>query len=86
VPYIKHQSKWRTQAKLDELTKDNPSAKNKVAELSNEIKMRFEIWKNALHFDELIMKSTTICSIRWKQIQDEIRNIVNKAQETVHFA
>ena len=71
-------------AKLKEVTKDNPTQQNNVAELGNEIKMRFENLKNCIVLRRIDYKKAQqfIASGEGKQIQDEIRNIVNKAQET----
>ena len=71
-------------AKLKEVTKDNPTQQNNVAELGNEIKMRFENLKNCIVLRRIDYEKAQqfVASGEGKQIQDEIRNIVNKAQET----
>ena len=52
-------------AKLEELTKANPFQQNNVAELGNEIKMRFANLKNCIALRRInYEKAPTICSIR----------------------
>ncbi|MFV8333448.1 response regulator [Flavobacterium sp. GSP14] len=71
-------------AKLDELTTDNPFQQNNVAELRNEIKMRFENLEKCIALRRIDYEKVRqfVASGEGKQIQDEIRNIINKAQET----
>ena len=71
-------------SKLKKLTNDNPFQQNNVAELGNEIKMRFENLKNCIALRRINYEKAQqfVASGEGKQIQDEIRNIVNKAQET----
>ncbi len=70
--------------KLKELTKDNPLQQNNVAELGNEIKMRFDNLKKCIALRRINYEKAQqfVVSGEGKQIQDEIRNIVDKAQET----
>ncbi len=71
-------------AELKELTKDNPIQQNNIAELGNEIKMRFDNLKNCIALRRIDYEKAQqfVASGEGKQIQDEIRKIVNKAQES----
>lgn len=71
-------------AKIKELTKDNPIQQNNIIELKSEIKMRFDNLQNCITLRRINYEKAQqfIASGEGKQIQDEIKNIVNKAQET----
>ena len=71
-------------AKLKELTVDNPIQQNNITELASEIKMRFDNLKNCIKLRRIDYEKAQqfVASGEGKQIQDEIRNIINKAQET----
>ncbi|MFV8369696.1 response regulator [Flavobacterium sp. LB2R40] len=69
--------------KIKELTKENPNQQNNIEELAKELKMRFENLNTCISlrkkdFEEARM---FIASGEGKQIQDEIRKIIDKAQE-----
>ena len=71
-------------AKLKELTIDNPIQQNNITELASEIKMRFKNLKNCIVLRQIDYEKAQqfVASGEGKQIQDEIRNIINKAKET----
>ena len=71
-------------ATLKELTIDNPIQQNNIEELSNEVKMRFDNLEKCIALRRIDYEKVRqfVTSGEGKQIQDEIRNIINKAQET----
>jgi CheY-like chemotaxis protein/signal transduction histidine kinase/CHASE3 domain sensor protein len=69
--------------KVKELTKDNPYHQNKIDELTKEINMRFDNLRKCIAFREKDFEKAEafIASGEGKQIQEEIRKIIDQAQE-----
>ncbi|MBG6111622.1 CheY-like chemotaxis protein/signal transduction histidine kinase/CHASE3 domain sensor protein [Flavobacterium sp. CG_9.10] len=70
--------------KVKEITKDNPIQQNNVEELTKEIKIHFDNLSKviALRKKDYEKAKEFVASGEGKQIQDEIRKIVDQAQET----
>ena len=86
-PFLSSKTKIIEQlAKVKELTKDNPNQHKNIEELSEQLKIRFENLNKALDFRKKDFKKAQefIASGEGKQLQDEIRKTITKAQETEH--
>ena len=71
-------------AYLKKLTKDNTDQQNIIEKLSNRIKSRFENLEYCISLRKINYEKAQqfILAGKGKQMQDEIRSIVNQAQET----
>ncbi|MFE3872537.1 DUF705 domain-containing protein [Flavobacterium sp. ZS1P70] len=71
-------------AKVKELTKDNPIQQKNIEELSEQIKVRFDNLNKCIGFRKSDFKKAQefIASGEGKQLQDEIRKTIAKAEET----
>jgi CHASE3 domain sensor protein/putative methionine-R-sulfoxide reductase with GAF domain len=69
--------------KVKELTKDNPNQQNNIEELAKEIKMRFDNLNTCVNLRKKDFEKARVfvASGEGKEIQDEIRKIIDKAQE-----
>ncbi|MFV8366472.1 response regulator [Flavobacterium sp. XS1P27] len=69
--------------KVKELTKDNPNQQNNIEELAKQLKMRFDNLNTCitLRKDNYEKARAFVASGEGKQIQDEIRKIVDESQE-----
>lgn len=69
--------------KVKQLTKDNPNQQNNVEELAKELKMRFDNLNTCitLRKDDYEKARALVASGEGKQIQDEIRKIIDESQE-----
>ncbi len=69
---------------LKKLTKDNPKQQKNIEELEKELKMRFENLNKciAIRKNDFEKAKEFVASGQGKKIQDEIRKIIDKAQET----
>ncbi|MFV7235712.1 response regulator [Flavobacterium sp. ZB4R12] len=72
--------------KIKELTKDNPNQQKYIAELAKEIKMRFDNLNKCIALRKTDFKKAIefVASGEGKQLQDEIRKTIDKAQELEH--
>ncbi|TDE30569.1 response regulator [Flavobacterium ranwuense] len=70
-------------AKIKELTKDNPNQQKNIEELAKELKMRFDNLNKsiAIRKNDFEKARAFVASGEGKKIQDEIREIINNAQE-----
>ncbi|KIA87739.1 hypothetical protein OA85_00520 [Flavobacterium sp. AED] len=70
--------------KIKELTKDNPNQQNNIEELAKELKIRFDNLKKCITLRKTDFKKAMefVASGEGKQLQDEIRRIIDKAQES----
>ncbi len=73
-------------AKIKELTKDNPNQQKNIEELKTELKMRFDNLNKCIAISKNSFEKARefVASGEGKKIQDEIRETINKAQETEH--
>lgn len=69
--------------KVKQLTKDNPNQQNNIEELAKELKMRFDNLNTCitLRKDDYEKARALVASGEGKQIQDEIRKIIDESQE-----
>jgi CheY-like chemotaxis protein/signal transduction histidine kinase/CHASE3 domain sensor protein len=72
--------------KVKELTKDNPNQQKNIEELSKELKMRFENLNQIIVLRKKGFENARelVASGEGRQIQDEIRKTIDKAQEIEH--
>ncbi|WP_091256468.1 response regulator [Flavobacterium omnivorum] len=70
--------------KVKELTKDNPNQQKNIEELKKKTKMRFDNFRKCIVLRKkgYAQAQEFVASGEGKQIQDEIRNLVDQAQET----
>ncbi|MFE3868850.1 response regulator [Flavobacterium sp. LS2P90] len=71
-------------AKVKELTKDNSNQQKNIEELTKELKMRFDNLNTIINLrkNNFELAKELIVSGEGKKIQDEIRETINKAQQT----
>ena len=69
--------------KVKELTKDNPNQQNNIEELAKQLKMRFDNLNTCITFrkDNYEKARAFVASGEGKEIQDEIRKIIDEARE-----
>ena len=69
--------------KVKELTKDNPNQQNNIEELAKQLKMRFDNLNTCitLRKENYEKARAFVASGEGKEIQDEIRKIVDESQE-----
>ncbi|MDO8316860.1 MAG: response regulator [Flavobacterium sp.] len=69
--------------KVKELTKDNPNQQNNIEELAKELKLRFDNLNTCitLRKDDFEKARAFVTSGEGKEIQDEIRKIIDESQE-----
>lgn len=69
--------------KVKELTKDNPNQQNNIEELAKELKLRFDNLNTCitLRKDDFEKARAFVSSGEGKEIQDEIRKIIDESQE-----
>ncbi|MFV5699698.1 response regulator [Flavobacterium sp. ZT3R17] len=70
--------------KIKELTKDNPNQQKHIEELTKELKMRFDNLNKCIAIRKTDFKKAIefVASGEGKQLQDEIRRTIDKAQES----
>ncbi|MFV8373291.1 response regulator [Flavobacterium sp. LB2P74] len=70
--------------KVKKLTKDNPSQQNNIEKLAEQLKMRFENLNTCINLRKKDFEKARvfIASGEGKHLQDEIRRIIDKAQES----
>ena len=68
---------------VKELTKDNPDQQKNIEELDKEIKMRFDYLNRTIDFRKKDFEKAreSVASGEGKQIQDEIRKIIDRAEK-----